>query len=736
MIFTGSGIAYADFSENWYEAGKNLYNQSKYNEALAVFEQGLATDSDNADGWNGKGNVLFKLEEYDLAVEAYDQAIDIDPNLLKAWINKGNALFKLEKYALAVQSYDQVLAMDPDLEEVKISRDKVLQELNKTEMDSDKNLIYANITGNEKSSESADDWITKGDAFIMEGRYDEALQAYDQALQIDEDNGLAKTLREISLMGKSDPEEAWNQYVFNAIILLGKYDAAIVVCDQALQSDPENADAWKLKGDAFVIQGMYENAMEAYDNALKINPEYVEALSGRKIAAENLNNPTKALKDEGNVLFLIGDYTGALKKYDEALKINPYDTKGWMFKGNLLSMLGRDAEAAQAYDQALRISPVNVSVPADHNANRAISFNPYASGTSMVNKSVDRSVIAMEGGTPGNTREFAGPAALKGVLKWKFATNNALRFGIKTPVEADGIVYVGSRGQNFSALDASSGEELGKLETIDNVFSSAVVINDTVYVSSDMYVCGFDTTSGMKRWKYDVKSSWWRDASQPIVADDMVFCYSHNHNISALDKLTGTLKWIIPVQSYCLPVEENGTVYFVNDSHSIIALEAETGVTQWEYLHNKTIDSEICLANGIVYFVEGTSLNALDTSKGTLIWKFDPGYSVDTPAIADGVVYAGCYDTNIYALDADTGTQIWKYATGDVEEGVKSWKAPAVAGGIVYACSDDKNLYAIKTDTGTLLWKYELPDSFSSSPAVFDGVVYVGCDDGYVYAIE
>jgi len=69
---------------------------------------------------------------------------------------------------------------------------------------------------------------------------------------------------------------------------MGKYGEAIECYDKALEIDPDEAGVWYNTGIILILLGRYEEAVECYDKALEINPELEIALKNKAEALEKL----------------------------------------------------------------------------------------------------------------------------------------------------------------------------------------------------------------------------------------------------------------------------------------------------------------------------------------------------------------------------------------------------------------------------------------------------------------
>jgi len=92
---------------NYYNEGLNLYNQGKYDEAIAKFDSALEIDPNNKEAYYLKGSSLDKIGRYSEAIASFDKAITIDPNYALAWQNKGLAQYKLKQFDEAIASFNK-----------------------------------------------------------------------------------------------------------------------------------------------------------------------------------------------------------------------------------------------------------------------------------------------------------------------------------------------------------------------------------------------------------------------------------------------------------------------------------------------------------------------------------------------------------------------------------------------------------------------------------------------------
>ena len=231
-------------------------------------------------------------------------------------------------------------------------------------------------------------WINKGVELAEVGKYGEALECFDKALEIDNKYIYAWFCKGLALYGLGRKEEAIECYdkaleinpkdsVFwynKGITLykLGKKEEAIECYDKALEIDDKYVDAWNNKGIALSDSSRKDEAIVCYDKALEIDNKYVNAWGNKGNVLDDLgrkeeaiecydkvleidNKDTTTWNNKGIVLSALGRYEEAIECYNEALKINNKYVDAWNNKGLALSNLGRNDEAIDFYDEALEI---------------------------------------------------------------------------------------------------------------------------------------------------------------------------------------------------------------------------------------------------------------------------------------------------------------------------------------------------------------------------------------------
>jgi len=136
-----------------------------------------------------------------------------------------------------------------------------------------------------------------------------------------------------------------NQFTYAlAFLERGYLDQALAFCRLALESDPENAEAYYLLGSVYLKKQMPKEAHDNFERALKLRPSHPDTWPD---AWNNL----------GMLAAEKGDDEEAIKNLKEAIRQSPHHVIALQNLGNVYRRARRWAEAQAALEMALRADP-------------------------------------------------------------------------------------------------------------------------------------------------------------------------------------------------------------------------------------------------------------------------------------------------------------------------------------------------------------------------------------------
>src|SRR5215471_17876705 len=132
-----------------------------------------------------------------------------------------------------------------------------------------------------------------GGALARQGKLAEAIEQYEQALQL-----------------KPDEAEAYTN-LGGVLARQGKLTEAVQNCERALQLKPDYPEAYYNLGVTLSEQGKLPEAIKNYQRALQLKPDYPEAYNNLGIALGEQGNFSEAVQSFERALQLKPDYTEA-----------------------------------------------------------------------------------------------------------------------------------------------------------------------------------------------------------------------------------------------------------------------------------------------------------------------------------------------------------------------------------------------------------------------------------------
>jgi len=193
-------------------------------------------------------------------------------------------------------------------------------------------------------------------SLYLMGRYDQAAEAYGQALQLQGD------------------KHQWHIGHGNTQLALGKPSEAFTSYSAAIELKPFSARAFYNRGLARAQLGDSEGALTDYSQSLVFNPECAEALNSRGVAWAAQQDWPAAVNDFGLALSLDpllseaysnraaayyaqGQAELALQDLNEGIRINRNNPQLYINRGRVLLDLELFADAASDLERALVLAP-------------------------------------------------------------------------------------------------------------------------------------------------------------------------------------------------------------------------------------------------------------------------------------------------------------------------------------------------------------------------------------------
>lgn len=319
-----------DVSEARFARAVILSKQDRDTEALAVFDNILKTEPQNAQAHYHKAVIYGKTNQQDKAVEAYKDAVRIDPNYAGAWFDLGVIYYNREDYTNALTAYQQVVKIEPENYQAQANLASTYRQL---ERYPEANAAYKMAEpGNTKNPDLYSEW---GYCLGKTNEWDKATARLN-------------TARELSPSAVDNNNTGWGYYNAARWDKEQKKDADATAklqlgkqyLEKAVEQDPKLDAAYLNLGATNNSLGDFKAAVDWLNRALSIRSDWVIALNQLGLAYRGSNDLANALVqfqrvssldannafglvNLGEVYYLTGNKKEAKKVQDKLKKINP-----------------------------------------------------------------------------------------------------------------------------------------------------------------------------------------------------------------------------------------------------------------------------------------------------------------------------------------------------------------------------------------------------------------------------
>ncbi|ANQ51230.1 tetratricopeptide repeat protein [Flammeovirga sp. MY04] len=203
-----SGLSFFSCSPSSQELtnqGKQKLSDSKFKEAISLFDAALKEDNQNADAYNARGVAFMSLEEYSQAKKSFTLAINVYensekdfPKAYQYFYNRGNANRFQRDHEEAILDYTKAIQLDDTIADIYLNRALENAEINGVDQaltDFDKAIELSK--GKDKRA-----FLHKAKVLIAVKQFDAALKTIENAINLDKKYGEAYYFKALALSGK------------------------------------------------------------------------------------------------------------------------------------------------------------------------------------------------------------------------------------------------------------------------------------------------------------------------------------------------------------------------------------------------------------------------------------------------------------------------------------------------------------------------------------------------------
>ena len=239
--------------------GMLYYRQGRYEDALDYLEQSLQFDANQAICHYTQGLVLAKLGYLVEAKTAYHQAVTVDPGYLNAYSELGNVCIERGELTQAETAYRHRIALNPDWQS----------------------------------------YVSLGHLFIAQQRIDEAISAYQTALELQPRHPEILSSLGIAFAAKNHPDSSL--YLGFAAYRKQDYESAIAHYQQFQQIQDGEIEFYLALADCYQQLNRWEEAISTYRQGIALHQEAVELYLSFILALQNCGKIEQArqIADEG-----------------------------------------------------------------------------------------------------------------------------------------------------------------------------------------------------------------------------------------------------------------------------------------------------------------------------------------------------------------------------------------------------------------------------------------------------
>lgn len=290
----------------------------------------ISLNPNNAEYHEKLGVFLSKSNQHDEAIEHLNRAIELNPDSKDAYFMRGVSLDWKGETQAALADLEKAIALEskPGNLKTKIAQEKI-QEIRESE--AKKQSLLTKLDSSSEKLGSASEYVKRGEAYLKEAKWEQAYADFNQAIELEPENADAYRYRGATYHKLGDAKSALKDY------------------NQAIKLDPNKSDLFLNRGILQADGGDSANALSDLDEAIRLNPNNAMAYHMRaKVHAED---------------WFDGDSIDqATEDFEKAIELNPEDPQVYVSRAEFWCQpcfRGTEEDAIADLDQAIRLAPDN-----------------------------------------------------------------------------------------------------------------------------------------------------------------------------------------------------------------------------------------------------------------------------------------------------------------------------------------------------------------------------------------
>lgn len=246
----------------------DLFKEREYSEAISILNRLIEEDDRFINAYLYRASCYIELGDLDVAMSDCNMAIELDELNSDAYMTRGNLYIAMSAYEESISDCDKALDLDPYSAYAYAVRglaNYCLMRFEEAIEDCTNAINYDKYPSPYRSLVSSDGFVTRGNAYIQLGRYDDAIANYSECLLFFENSSSDLEERYSSGLAYIYEMRAW------AYFQTDRYDESIQDCEKAIGLDPYNAAAYATLGASRAYIGQYEEAIADCNKSIEID---------------------------------------------------------------------------------------------------------------------------------------------------------------------------------------------------------------------------------------------------------------------------------------------------------------------------------------------------------------------------------------------------------------------------------------------------------------------------------